>query len=100
MNFDVLAITCLVSNKHTYSDPHTVGGPRRLLTRTEAARYCAVSVSTFDRICGVAPILLSGASKLKRFDIIDLDEWIDSHKVANNNLKITNSDIIDRLLEP
>lgn len=73
--------------------------PRRLLTREEAARYCSVSTSTFDRVCGVRPVLLSDfSSKLKRYDIHDLDVWIDQRKVSNDNRPVSKTDIIDRFL--
>ena len=74
--------------------------PRRLLNREDAAYYCAVSVSTFDRVCDVRPIVLSRFSpKLKRFDIRDLDDWIALRKVSNTNTVPSKIDIINGLLE-
>ena len=71
----------------------------RLLTRGEAAAYCSVSVPTFERVCSIAPVaLIKGNSRLHRFDIRDIDAWIDSRKDINDNKPTSNSDLIDRLL--
>lgn len=74
--------------------------PRRHLTRDEAARYCAVSVTTFERICDVQPVLLSQfSSRLKRYDIRDIDAWIEARKIANSNAPPSKEDIIDGLCQ-
>jgi helix-turn-helix protein len=53
----------------------------RLLTKTEAAEYCRVSVETFTRICPVRAIALQpGNPRLLRYDKNDLDEWIERLK--------------------
>lgn len=49
----------------------------RLLTKTEAAAYCGVSVPIFSEVCAVNPISLGEGVRLKRWDVRDLDEWID-----------------------
>lgn len=36
---------------------------------------------------------------VKRFDIQDLDAWIESKKIANENQPSSNADVIDRLLD-
>lgn len=75
--------------------------PRRLLNGKEAAFYCGVSPSTFTRICDVGPVMLGRDNEsLKRFDIRDLDAWIESKKVANQNEPTSKADLIDRLLNP
>jgi hypothetical protein len=54
---------------------------RRLLTKIEAADYCGVCVATFDQICPVCPVALAaGRARLLRYDVTDLDAWIDQRK--------------------
>ena len=73
-------------------------GASRLLTRRDAAVYCAVSVPTFDRICPISPFaLVNGNSRLSRFDIRDIDQWIESRKELNDNLALSKNDILDKL---
>jgi hypothetical protein len=60
----------------------------RLLTRADAAKYCRLSVTVFSRVCPVRPIELeSGNQRLLRFDVQDLDKWIDDLKKAANGLE-------------
>lgn len=47
----------------------------RLLTKTEAARYCSLTPAAFMRICPVPGIEL--ADKTRRWDRAEIDEWID-----------------------
>lgn len=71
--------------------------PRRLLNGKEAASYCGISPSTFARVCDVRPVMLGRDNdSLKRFDIRDLDAWIESKKVANQNEANSKADLIDR----
>ncbi len=54
---------------------------QRLLTKKQAASYCGVSVGTFDQVVNVQAIeLQEGRDKLRRFDIIDLNNWIEGRK--------------------
>lgn len=54
---------------------------RRLLTKTEAAEYCRLSLATFNRLCPVRPVDLgSGNARLLRYDMRDLDNWIEELK--------------------
>jgi len=54
---------------------------RRLLTKTEAAEYCRLSLATFNRLCPVQPVDLgSGNVRLLRYDMRDLDNWIEELK--------------------
>ena len=72
----------------------------RLLTRGDAAAYCSVSVPTFERICSIAPVsLVKNNPRLVRFDIRDIDSWIESKKVLNDNQTASKADVIDGLLE-
>lgn len=50
----------------------------RLLTRTEAAAYCGLSIAAFTALCPVRPISLGNDKRLERYDIVELDKWIDS----------------------
>jgi hypothetical protein len=53
----------------------------RLLTKAEAAKYCMLSVSAFIRLCPVRPLSLgSDDPRLLRYDVRDLDQWIDDMK--------------------
>ena len=53
----------------------------RLLTKQEAAAYCGVSVPVFDQVCTVQPVALAkGRDRLLRYDVLDLDAWIDRRK--------------------
>lgn len=50
----------------------------RLLTRSQAAAYCSISVATFTVVCDVRPIALGPSKRLERFDTRALDAWIDA----------------------
>jgi hypothetical protein len=49
----------------------------RMLTKAMAAAYCGVSPQTFSAICPVAPIAMGKGDRLWRYDIRQLDRWID-----------------------
>ena len=55
-----------------------VGIAPRLLTRAQAAVYCGVSLPTFMGICPVRPIALGASKRLERYDLRDLEQWIDT----------------------
>jgi hypothetical protein len=50
----------------------------RLLTKAQAAAYCGVSVGSFSTLCPLRPIALGNDKRLERFDIVALNQWIDS----------------------
>lgn len=53
-----------------------------LLTREEAARYCRVSLRTFDRqVASEVPRVRIGCRCL--YDRKDIDRWLERHKVGN-----------------
>lgn len=52
---------------------------KRLLTRAEAAAYVGLSLTLFDRDCGVRPLDFGGIQH-RRWDRLDLDAWIDRRK--------------------
>lgn len=51
--------------------------PLRLLTKAQAARYCGLSVPTFGSVCPVRAIALGVGVRMERYDVIELDSWID-----------------------
>jgi hypothetical protein len=55
--------------------------PYRLLTKAEAAFYCRISLKKFAIQCPVKPIEVTARDF--RWDVQDLDKWIDSLKSSN-----------------
>jgi hypothetical protein len=49
----------------------------RLLDRSQAAAYCGISLAVFTARCPVGPLAMGQGKRLERYDIRDLDEWID-----------------------
>ncbi|WP_322883266.1 hypothetical protein U8C37_09985 [Sinorhizobium medicae] len=54
----------------------------RLLTKTQAASYCGLSPATFGGVCPVKPIALGEGVRMHRYDVRDIDNWIDSFKTG------------------
>lgn len=52
----------------------------RLLTKSQAAAYCGLSVSTFGGVCPVRAIALGEGVRMHRYDVREIDAWIDSFK--------------------
>lgn len=52
----------------------------RLLTKSQAAHYCGLSAATFGGTCPVRPIALGHGVRMHRYDVFDLNKWIDSLK--------------------
>jgi hypothetical protein len=53
----------------------------RLLTKSAAAAYCGISIGIFDRLRPARAISLQkGHDRLERYDVVDLDRWIESLK--------------------
>ena len=54
----------------------------RLITLSEAASFCSLTVPVFERTCPVMPINLSPDGRddrrLLRYDVMALNEWIDT----------------------
>ena len=65
---------------------------QRLLSRSEAATYCGVSVQFFERICPISPLRLGESARTDRFDIQDLDKWLDRMKQGTQTLYSTEED--------
>jgi hypothetical protein len=57
--------------------------PIRLLTMAEAARHCGRSLMRFKLECPVAPLKFANGDL--RWDIQDLDAWINSLKAGAGN---------------
>ncbi|MEP4769648.1 MAG: hypothetical protein ABJY83_17215 [Roseibium sp.] len=55
--------------------------PYRMLTKAEAAHYCRLPVKKFEILCPVAPLEFAGG--VKRWDVRDLDRWIESQKTSD-----------------
>jgi hypothetical protein len=49
----------------------------RLLSRADAAAYCGLSLTAFSTHCPVRPIALSCDKRLDRYDVTELNKWID-----------------------
>lgn len=55
--------------------------PRRMLDAREAAEYCGITAKRFPVSCNVTPIAMPSGEL--RFDIRDLDAWLDGLKGGN-----------------
>jgi len=57
----------------------------RLLKKGQAAAYCGLSESAFLRICPVGPLNLG--KSILRWDIVEIDKWIDSLSIGNVDIQ-------------
>ena len=55
---------------------------KRMLSKPEAAHYCGPPGHRFATDCPVRPVRLGNAD---RWDIRDLDEWLDSFKDSKDD---------------
>ncbi len=74
---------------------HVVTIPKRMLTKAEAAEHCGRPLKQFLAECPVSPVKFQNGDI--RYDVRDLDEWLDALKVSNGHFGI--DDIIERLAE-
>jgi len=51
--------------------------PARLLTKSQAASYCGLSLPTFSSVCPVRPIALGVGVRMECYDVREIDGWID-----------------------
>ena len=58
---------------------------KRLLGQTTAAAYVGLSVKVFKRECDVKPILMGSNNRILRYDVRDLDSWIEKRKAGFND---------------
>ena len=66
---------------------------KRMLTPAEGADHCGRPVKRFKIECPVAPVVFDNGDE--RFDVRDLDEWIDTLKTGADD--IGHDEIIGRL---
>lgn len=57
--------------------------PRRMLQLKEAAEYCGIPFKRFPVECTVIPVAMPSGEK--RYDMQDLDMWIDSLKSGTSS---------------
>jgi hypothetical protein len=57
--------------------------PKRMLTIAEAAHHCGRSLTRFKIECPVQPVTYPNGDK--RYDVQDLDVWINSLKAGTNH---------------
>ncbi|MCD7111603.1 hypothetical protein LRX75_21440 [Rhizobium sp. DKSPLA3] len=72
----------------------------RLLTKSQAAAYCGLSISTFGGVCPVRAVALGDSVRMHRYDVRDLDAWIDSFKSGQPAGKSALRSALDRLSSP
>src|ERR1700733_1284272 len=53
---------------------------KRMLTMREAAQHCGRSTKRFQIECPATPVIFPNGDR--RFDVHDLDKWLDSLKVG------------------
>ncbi|MGO7207459.1 hypothetical protein ACCT30_41350, partial [Rhizobium ruizarguesonis] len=68
--------------------------PPRLVTKSQAASYCGLSAPTFSSVCPVRPIALGVGVRMERYDLRELDGWIDGLRSDGKHLRTA-----DALLE-
>ena len=68
--------------------------PPRLLTKSQAASYCGLSLPTFSSVCPVRPIALGVGVRMERYDLRELDGWIDGFRNAGEPIRTA-----DKLLD-
>jgi hypothetical protein len=62
---------------------HVTVRSKRMLTRREAAEHCGRSIKRFAAECPVRPIVFENGDE--RFDVQDLDAWLDSLKNSDSS---------------
>jgi hypothetical protein len=67
----------------------------RMLSKVQAASYCGMGVESFAVNCPVKPIRMRPGDRGLRWDIRELDEWIDSLKQDSTGSE--NSENVDWL---
>lgn len=67
----------------------------RLLTKSQAAAYCGLSASTFGSVCPVKPIAFGEGVRMHRYDVRDIDTWIDGLKQGGAE----NKSVLQQILE-
>jgi hypothetical protein len=57
--------------------------PKRMLDKREAAAYCGRSLNRFEAECPVQPLRFANGDL--RYDVRELDAWLDSLKAGAND---------------
>lgn len=68
---------------------------KRLLPIKEAAKYCGIPCSYFSSVCPAQPVKLYEKAR-PRYDIFDLDKWIDWIK-SGSKQEVSDDDIANKL---
>jgi hypothetical protein len=68
----------------------------RLVYKKEAAFYCGIGVESFTANCPVAPLRVGPGMRGLRYDLYDLDGWIDSLKQSSMSAE-PNKNWLDRV---
>jgi hypothetical protein len=58
--------------------------PKRMLTKYESAHHCGRSLKRFDIECPVIPVRFANGDL--RYDVQDLDRWLDTFKPIENDV--------------
>ena len=81
------ARSCRANSTRGYADPTkrsnapvTQRIAPRLVYKKDAAFYCGIGVESFTANCPIAPIRVGPGMRGLRYDLYDLDGWIDSLK--------------------
>jgi hypothetical protein len=64
----------------------------RMMSLKQAAEYVGLPLRRFPRLCTVRPVSLPESEE--RYDIRDLDEWLDQIKAGN---ALTDAELLERL---
>jgi hypothetical protein len=70
----------IAGNNYHEETRHRSAIAPRLLYKKEAATYCKMGIESFAANCPVEPIRVGPGIRGLRYDVHDLDEWIDSLK--------------------
>lgn len=66
----------------------------RVLNKTEAADYLGISLESFGRICDVRPLPFEKV-RGERYDVKDLDSWLDKIKCPEKSPAFTSIPTLD-----
>jgi predicted DNA-binding transcriptional regulator AlpA len=70
---------------------------KRLLTGKEAAEYCGMGVGSFAVHCSVRPKRVRAGQRGLRWDVRDLDKWIDSLSPEGEGLPSSPDEWLERI---